>query len=178
MSEFSESYHLKTSETRHGIELLHRAGLRGFVFPATNGWVTVLPEGEPFVPNEPLIKASTGTLLYFGNAEDHGWWFAVYVDANPLVSYTCTWEDSIQVQQPLDIETFEEVIGPVLTSLGSEKVRQIFEPKDFEELFEVKPAYLLADAVGLKNYQWISFDYLKTDRAHGESNFDGVIFVE
>ena len=97
MSEFSESYHLKTSETEHGIELLSRAGLRGFVFPATNGWVTVLPEGEPFAPNEPLIKASTGTLFYFGNAEDHGWWFAVYVDANPIASYTCSWEDSIQV---------------------------------------------------------------------------------
>lgn len=178
MSEFSESYHLKADTTEAGVNLLQRAGLRGFVFPASNGWVTVLPEGEPFNPNAALVSANDRILLYYINAEDHGWAFAVYVNATPVASYSCGWDQGIQVQQPLDIAQFEKVVGPVLSRLGAEKLRTIFEPENFEELFETAPAYAFAETVGLKNYEWLSFHYLMTDEERGENNFEGVIFVE
>jgi hypothetical protein len=177
MSEFSESYHLKADTTHAGVSLLQRAGLSGFVFSASNGWVTVLPEGEPFSPNAALISANDSILLYYMNAEDHGWAFAVYVNAAPQASYSCAWDESIQVQQPLDIARFETVVGPVLSPLGAEKLRTVFEPRNFEELFETAPAYAFAEAVGLKNFEWISFEYLMTDKERGESNFESVIFV-
>ena len=178
MSEFSESYHLRAESTEAGIELLRRAGPRGFILPALNGWVTVLPEGDPFVPNEALISANTGTLFYYASAEDHGWWFALYVNDTPVASYSCTWEDSIQIHQSLDIAAFEKTLGPVLSALGDEETRKILSPNDIEEVFEQTPSYALAKAVGLTNYEWLSFHYLMTDKERGENNFEGVVFVE
>ena len=178
MSEFSESYHLKAGRTEDGIELLRCAGLRGFILPAANGWVTVLPDGEPYVPNEALISANTGTLLYYASAEDHGWWFALYARDTLVASYSCTWEDSIQIHQALDIPAFEKALGPVLSALGDEETRKILNPADIEEVFEQTPSYAFAKAVGLPYYEWLSFHYLMTDKERGENNFEGVVFVE
>lgn len=50
MSEFSDSYHLRSNNQQDGVDLLRAAGLRGYVFPPENGWVTVVAEGEEFDP--------------------------------------------------------------------------------------------------------------------------------
>lgn len=178
MSEFSESYHLKAESTEAGVELLRLAGLRGFVLPVSNGWVTVLPDGNPFVLNEALVSVNTGTLFYYASAEDHGWSFALYVNDRPVASYICAWEDSIQIHQPLDIAAFEKTLGPVLSALGDEEVRKILNPSDIEDVFEQTPSYALAKAVGLTNYEWLSFHYLMTDKERGENNFEGAVFVD
>ena len=178
MSEYSESYHLKAGSTEDGIDLLRRAGLRGFVLPASNGWVTVLPEGEPFVPDEALIAANTGTLLYYASAEDHGWWFALYVRNTPMASYSCTWEESIQIHQPLDIAALEQTLGPVLSTLGDEQTRKMLNPTDMDVVSEQSPPHIFAKAVGLSNYRWLSFHYLMTDKERGENNVEGAVFVE
>ncbi len=57
MSESSDSYHLRSETVEEGVELLHRAHLCGFVFPANNGWVSILPGGEAFEPNKKLPEA-------------------------------------------------------------------------------------------------------------------------
>ncbi|RQO56027.1 hypothetical protein DBR47_19405 [Paucibacter sp. KBW04] len=179
MSEFSESYQLRAEGSEAGIELLRRANLRGFVFPAKNGWVTVLPEGEPFVPNEQLVAANTGTLLYFASAEDHGWWCTLYENNAPIASYVCTWEEAIQVHQALDIVSFENALGPIFSTLGEAETRKIFNPNEIEEVLEQAPSSAFAEAVGLTNYQWLSFQYLLQDMERGEQNFfEGVVFVE
>ena len=44
MSEFSESYHLRSERQDDAVELLRRAKLKGYVYPPTSGWVTFLAE--------------------------------------------------------------------------------------------------------------------------------------
>jgi hypothetical protein len=177
MSEYSESYHLKSNKIESGIELLLRAGLQGFVLPAANGWVTVLPKGDEFIPNESLIANNIGTLLSYLYGEDHAWWFTIYMNSESVASYACSWEGSIEVHKELDIAALENVIGPVLSLLGTERVRQILEPQDIEELFDINPPYAFAEAVGLTNYQWLSYGYLIRSKERGEPLPDGTVFV-
>lgn len=40
MSEFSESYHLQTTNPEDAINLLRKSKRKGYVYPAANGWVT------------------------------------------------------------------------------------------------------------------------------------------
>jgi hypothetical protein len=85
MSKYSESYHHRSSIIG-GIELLRGARLRGAVLPESNRWVTILPEGDLFIPKESLIPRNLGTLLLFANSEGHAWWFSVYVNSELIAS--------------------------------------------------------------------------------------------
>lgn len=47
MSEFSESFHLRSEDRADGVDLLRRAKTTGYVFEPRDGWVTVLsPRGS------------------------------------------------------------------------------------------------------------------------------------
>ena len=52
MSEFSESYHLRSERAQDAIDILKSAGKKGYVYEPINGWVTFLPEGGVFEPDE------------------------------------------------------------------------------------------------------------------------------
>jgi hypothetical protein len=151
MSEFSESYHLRGTSRKDAVALLERAGLSGFVFPSVDSWVTVLAEGEPFRPNESLIDANEGLLLHYIRGEDHGWSFALYRGKRRVCKYECAWETEVQVEADLDLRQIEKELGQVLSRLGETQVRKIFHPEGIEQVFEVKPAYAFAQAVGLTN---------------------------
>ncbi|EBK2060064.1 hypothetical protein AAL85_25075, partial [Salmonella enterica subsp. enterica serovar Typhi] len=73
MSEFSESYYLFSLDQNDGIKLLKKAWLRGFVYPSSYNWVTIVPSGRSFQPNKRLINKNKGVLVHLINAEDHGW---------------------------------------------------------------------------------------------------------
>lgn len=68
MSEFSDSFHLRSDDLDEGVALLRRAGLEGFVFPSEGGWTTLVCEGD----GERLVAENTGTLLRYQWARDHG----------------------------------------------------------------------------------------------------------
>ena len=75
MSEFSESYHLRSDRMEDAVELLQRAKLRGYVYQPVNGWVTFLAQDGVFEPDEKIVAAATKPLLHYVSAEDHGWSF-------------------------------------------------------------------------------------------------------
>lgn len=77
MSQFFESYHLRSADRNEAVTLLKGAGLRGFVFPSGDGWTSFVCDGEPFAVNEALLKANRGYLLQFAYSDDHGWTFVV-----------------------------------------------------------------------------------------------------
>ena len=177
MSEFSESYHLRSDDQNDGVALLERAGLKGFVFPASNGWVTVLAEGDIFTPNDRLISANTGTLLYFANAEDHGWLFSIYASSECVCHYECAWEDTIEADHSgLDLKAVTELLRP---SVSLEETHQILHPSptDFDRLFLQPPATSFAQSIGLEHYEWLSYAYMETDFESGELRSPDVITV-
>jgi hypothetical protein len=169
MSEFSDSYHLRAGEQQAGVDLLHAAGLGGYVFPPQNGWVTVVAEGEPLEPNQRLIRASTGVLLYYMHAEDHGWMFELYRDGRRVARYEAEWDNDIRVEvDELDRQVLENVLGDGIRALDEAAYHGIFMP-DFGEFMEQQlddagpPPERFAETAGLPNVSWVSWSYVDYD---------------
>lgn len=167
MSEFSESYHLRATSRTAAVALLESASLTGFVFPALDGWVTLVAEGEAFRPNEDLIAANTGALVRWVFGEDHGWEFSVYRGSRRLCHYSCAWEDEVVVEGQVSHAELERDLDMRLPLLAGEHGAKVFRPQSIEEVFDIHPAYTFAKALGLANYRWLSYDYLESDHAKG-----------
>lgn len=178
MSEFSDSYHLSTDSQSLGIELLRRSRLEGYVFAPSNGWVTVLPAGQAFSPNADLIAANDGVLLHYSYGDDHGWLFELYERHFLVVRYECTWEDDeVSFTPNFDIAAFESKVGKQLSSLGAEKLRGIFQPRDSMETLDTEPAHTFVQALGLTNANWSSFSYMSLDESRGHPLPPGLVHV-
>ena len=72
MSEFSESYHLRSERADDAIELLRRAKRKGYVYEPVNGWVSFVADDGTFEPDEQIVADARHPLLHFVSAEDHG----------------------------------------------------------------------------------------------------------
>lgn len=177
MSEFSESYHLFSTNQEDGVKLLKRAWLRGYVFQASQHWVTVLPKGTSFQPNKRMIAANRGILIHLIHAEDHGWTFSIYDGNKRTCHFECTWEEDIEInQEDYHRDRIVELINnnpyrsrPV-TPL---EITKIFYINDFDEMFENNPVDQLAELLGLQHYEWLSYDYLQNDIKANPSEVEG-----
>jgi hypothetical protein len=177
MSEFSDSYQLKSSTTSDGVSLLRRAGLDGYVFPAENGWVTILADGPMFEPNDQLIDNNVGVLLHYMYAEDHGWSVEVYQGLDLVTQHECEWDPRLNVVHKLDADAADRVLGSSLSSVGAERLRMMLDPTNIDEVFELEPARAFAEAVGLTHFEWLSFAYIYGDMERGQAVPEGVIEV-
>ncbi len=178
MSEFSDSYHLRSNDAAEGVSLLHRAGIGGFVLPSANGWVTVLPEGMPFEPNEQLIAANTGVLLHYIFGEDHAWGIELYAAGELITKQEVSWDPDLEVVHTLSLAEFDSAAATTLTGLSEADRSRLLTPTSHEDIFEFKPAYFFAQAIGLTNFNWLSFEYMSRDQEGGRALPLGVIGVE
>ncbi|MCK8487534.1 hypothetical protein M0651_10155 [Paenibacillus sp. MBLB2552] len=163
MSEFSESYHLFSIDQNEGIKLLKKAWLRGFVYPSSYNWVTIVPSGRSFQPNKRLINKNKGVLVHLINAEDHGWSISIYDGRKRTFHYECNWEEEIDINQDeYNRERFVDLVNSnpyqqkTVTPLD---ITKVFYVSDFEELFERNPVQQVAELLGFENYEWISYEY-------------------
>jgi hypothetical protein len=167
MSEFSESYHLFSREQKEGIDLLKRSFLRGFVYPVSNNWVTILPSGRIFQANKRLINRNKGILIHLIHAEDHGWSLSIYDNKNRTFHYECNWDEDLEINQD---EYHRERLVELINS-NPNKIRtviplditKIFYVTDLEELFEKKPVSEIANLLRLEHFEWLSYDYVQRD---------------
>lgn len=176
MSEFSESYHLYVNHQENGINLLKKAALKGYVFPPSNQWVTVLPEGPYSQPNEQLIQANQELLLHFIHAEDHGWACSIY-EKNILVShYECMWDDEVHINKiDLNLEKLLNIINnnqELQQPFSVEELNELLNPLDVEAVFEANIVDEFTQLIGIKNYEWVSFDYISRLQEHNSNEFD------
>lgn len=164
MSEFSESCHLASLETATGIALLERAGVSGWVFPAVEGWVTVVVDADFSGQAEWLLSpANEGVMLAYVNAEDHGWGFAVFDGPNEVSRYTCNWEDDIEFDDSkLDRDRLAALVPAAIHLVTSGTL----EPATIEDAFDVatleNPGHRAARILGIRHVKWISGEYLRT----------------
>jgi hypothetical protein len=70
-------------------------------------------------------------------------------------------------------EALVQLVPNAESSLLDELERRL-HPRGFDELMEVKASRLLADALGPKHYDWLSYDYITSD---APSNHLGVTKV-
>jgi hypothetical protein len=163
MSEFSESYHLRTTRPGDAVALLRRAGLTGFVFPSRNGWVTFFaPDGE-FQPDERITAANQGTLLHFDACEDHGWSFSIFEAAKPVCRFKCDWTRKVRTEDGAYVAA---ALAPLIAQHGTTSlsaVEAVFRPSSFEQAIQLRPAETFVRAVGLGQEAWLSFDDVAED---------------
>lgn len=158
MSEFSESFHLRSDSQQNGEDLLRRAGLTGAVFSPVRGWVTVVPESEMYEAIDQMVAANQGLLLHYLYAEDHGWQFALYKNNSIVCQYECGWVSELAIN---DSDLNQAVLVSLLIEKSREKVLEnILYPPDLNAIIMDPPAYRFANLVGLEHYEWLSGAYL------------------
>lgn len=174
MSEFSESYHLRSERAEDAVELLRRVKRQGYVFPSVNGWVSFVADEGNFEPEERIVAAASQPLLHFVSAEDHGWSFTLFDRGKVVCSYNCAWENDITVDDSEYSRAALEQLVPSADSESLDEFERRMHPTDFDELLGANTSRILAEALGLEHYEWLSYDYVATD---GPDDHPGVIEV-
>jgi len=174
MSEFSESYHLRTERVEDAVELLQRAKRKGYVYQPVNGWVTFVAEGGGFEPDLQIVAAASQPLLHYVSAEDHGWSFTLFDRTKVISGYRCDWGDEINVD---DSGYSREALQRLVPSAQLADFEDWLHPADFDGLFEAEPAKLFAQALGLEHYDWLAYDYVAGSFHNSPRDFPEVIKV-
>lgn len=177
MSEYSESYHLRSDASEDAVELLQRASRKGYVYQPTNGWVTFLADEGLFEPDERIVAAATQPLLHFVSAEDHGWSFAFYDSVDKVCGYRCDWDNDVRIDDSCYSRAVLQRFVPSVRLPLLDDFESRMHPQDFDELFVVEPSKLFAQAVGLEHYDWLAFDYVAHSFHTSSRDFSGVIEV-
>jgi hypothetical protein len=177
MSEFSESYHLRTENSSDAVELLRRAGLNGFVYPPTGGWVSFVAEGGDFEPDERIVSVAGRVLLHYVCAEDHGWNFTLFDGAKVISRYRCDWEDEVLVASAeYDRTALLPFVAPAKSAVF-EDFESRLRPADLDDVMESEPSKLLAQALGLEHYDWLDYDHLARDFHETPENYPALVEV-
>lgn len=177
MSEFSESYHLRTERIEDAIDLLRQAELKGYVYQPVNGWVTFLADESSFQPDERIISAARQPLLHYVCAEDHGWSFELFDHAKVVCSFGCDWNNDIEIDDRNYSRAVLERYVPSAQPGLLDNFDQHMRPKDFDELYESGPAKLFAQAMGLEHYDWLAYDYMANDYSESPEDYPEVTEV-
>ena len=177
MSEFSESYHLRTGQPQDAVRLLNQAKLVGFVYPQTNGWVTFVAENGVFQPDQRIVAAANHPLLHYASAEDHGWSFALFSAGKPVSSYESEWSQEITWDDSRYSRAAIEAHVSNLDRALLDEFERKMRPESFDDLFEWEPSKLFARAIQLEHYEWLSFLYVGEGRSHSPDQYKDVIVV-
>ncbi len=158
MSEFSESFHLKSDSQQDGENLLRKAGLTGAIFSPVRGWVTIVPETEMYEAVDKMVAANRGLLLHYLYAEDHGWQFALYRDNNVICKYECGWDTELAINDS-DLNQ-AEIVSLLTYKTCEEELESILHPENLDAIITDPPAYRFANRIGLEHYEWLAGSYL------------------
>jgi hypothetical protein len=163
MSEFSESYHLRSNKAEDAIQLLQSVRRKGYVYQPAGGWVSFVAEGGTFEPDERIVAAAKHPILHFVSAEDHGWSFGLYDKGKPVSRYGCAWENDVTVE---DAEYSRDAIQRLVPSAHAPSLDEFerrMHPADIDEVIEVRVSRIFAEAIGLEHYEWLAYDSIASD---------------
>ncbi len=173
MSEFSESYHLRTTDKNEGKQLVEELGVSGIVFAETNGWVTVLLEGELNAHIRNVASNFDGVVLHYMYAADHAWMTNLFSKGNPISSFVCAWDPELHIEdEALDVDALSTLL---LNAEDEEKLEALFSLADLDEIFEINPAYSFAALLGIEHYQWLAGHDIAS---HGSEIIDNAVGAE
>ena len=163
MSEFSESYHLRSERADDAIELLRGLKRQGYVYQPANGWVSFVAEGGKFEPDEEIVAAARQPLLHFVSAEDHGWSFTLFDRGKVASGYACEWESDINVDDAKYSREKLQQLVPSAHGPSLDEFERRMHPTDVDDLLEIRVSRVLAEALGLGHYEYFSYEYIATD---------------
>jgi hypothetical protein len=159
MSEFSDSYHIRTEDPKGVRRHLKQAGLAGLTFGPSNGWLTFVPYeegeayrrlafGEEFALH--LSRLLSAPVLHYCLGEDHGWGFALAEPGEPLNRFAAAWDPEPAVEQEqLNLERLE----PFADAASLAALLRRF---DAATAYRNRPAYQFAEMLRLPAYKRLS----------------------
>ncbi|MCD1259906.1 hypothetical protein B5M42_013800 [Paenibacillus athensensis] len=170
MSEFSESYHYRTSDPLIVKEILKNAQQEGYVLPPENGWVTFVVKDSQFEPLPAIVNHNPGMLLHYVYAEDHGYSVRLFDKSEEISQYFCDWDDEIRIRDDrFDLQPFFK--NGLLVE--DSELEGLFSPASMDELFHHEPYYRIAQLLGLPYYEWFSYHSV----AYNEDGYTGLLRV-
>lgn len=174
MSEVSETYNLRTTDQHTAFALLTAAGLRGFVYPPVNGWVTIVIDDWPGKVPPTLIAKNTCSLVRYLFVEDLGWQFTIWNGPQRVIHYECRWDEGVLAitDEQLAMSEVERFF-----SLDTGVLREILYPRTEDLSFPLPPLRFL-EITGLPNCQWSSYNYLIEDYDKTDAEFAGILHVD
>jgi hypothetical protein len=152
VSEFSDSFHLRTNDPADVIAMLRAAKVAGSVFPAQNGWVSFVFERGLRVGSNELAErvfaANKGLLVDYAYAEDHGCWVSVYRGPERVARLVCSFETP---RRSFDRAAFLELglLTPASADAIERWMRQGHRSRD----------YVVAKQLELPRYRWFARRY-------------------
>jgi hypothetical protein len=165
VSEFSDSFHLRSSDPADAIALLRAARVAGSVFPAENGWVSFVFERGTRIGTKELAErvfaANKGLLVDYAYAADHGCWVSVYRGPERVARLSVSFETPTC---SFDREAFLEL--RLLTLAGADAIERWMRhdqgPRD----------YVVAKQLGLPRYRWFARRYEVEEPSEGAVEVD------
>jgi hypothetical protein len=159
MSEYCNSYHIRTDDAV-GLEKRMRASkLAGIVYGPASGWLTFVPYEnlaklrqvttlEQFAPW--LSSELRATVLHYCHAADHGWTFALARPDGTVSRFASWWDPEPTIERDhLDLAA----LAPFAPVNAFEPLLQCI---DIQAALEKEPSYRFAELLGLPAYKWLS----------------------
>jgi len=177
MSEFSESYHLRSDRGEDAVELLRVADVKGYVFPPSDGWVTFLAADGSFKPHPKIVAGSKKGLLHYVSAEDHGWGFSLFDNGKLASAYSCAWDPHFTVDASKYSRAELERIVPFSDSILLQEFEQEMRPAGYTDIVGSEVSKTFARAMGLEHYDWVAYHYIERDFRFARERRHDVIVV-
>ena len=153
MKQFTESFHLWRCSYGTAKRILSSIGIDGVVFNETNHWTTVVPlDGNSQLTN--FSKRFDGVLLHYLYDEHYAWMTNLVSHRQLISSYINMWVPEYYVKD--DLLNIEAFFPYLLSPDYQSEFKMIFLLDDFEDIFEVNPAYRFAHLIGIKNYRYFN----------------------
>ncbi len=177
MSEFSESYHLRSERAEDAIDLLRHTGLKGYVFKPSDGWVTFVIENPMFKPDPKIVTKSDKLLLHYVCAEDHGWGFTLFDRGKAASAYRCEWDPDLSVEDSKYSREALQHLLPFADTILLDEFENDMRPTSYHEAVGADVSKTFARAVGLEHYDWVAYHYIERDFRFSRSRTPDVIVV-
>jgi hypothetical protein len=159
MSEFSDSYHIRTDDPAGVKQRLRQARLAGVIFGPSGGWLTFVPYEELAVYRRSMVgdaftvqlsQVLSATVLHYNFSEDHGWSFAVARPGEKLNRFACWWDPEPTIEREhLDL-------GQLASTANVEALAPLLQGFDATTAHSRRPAYEFAEQLRLPAYKWLS----------------------
>ncbi len=148
MSDFDESFHLRSELQSDGFELLKHLNLKGVVFEPVNGWVSLLPQGELNSSIEAIAQSTPCLVLHYLHHEKYSWAFNIFKDGSLISSYACVWTPVVYTDDRQVNYTLLESLA--LEPCNIQSLRTLLRIREIGELRRLKPAQAFIRLMGLK----------------------------
>jgi hypothetical protein len=166
MSEFSDSFHLRSTDPQDAIALLRRAKAPGYVFPPADGFVTFVCPRDEDVPKA-VLAANVGLLIDYSFAEDHGCWVDVYERDAKVASLSVDFDE-----QRAHFERSKFIAKGLLDAGAAEDVARWIRGSPDAEARSGREAYVIARKLRLPRFAWLSYRYAQTDETPPEGRIE------